>query len=616
MHKAAPRTRERPKTIPKKTIVWGGASLVHGGKRYDVKKLLRLLPEYDPFAFTSGRWYFDTKTAQRALDFFAECQTFIEGSDVAGKPFILEPWQMAIVCNLFGWKDRKTHLRRYKRLFLYVPRKNGKTPLAAAILNYVAFLDNEPGAQIYTAAADKDQAALIFRHASQMASRDPILKKRCRVYRAYKSMEIPQTASFVRVLASDAHNKHGQNAHLVVIDELHAHTDDGELAHVLITSTASRMQPLVIFTTTADYLRDSECNREYDRACLARKGEMGVAGERYLPVIYEAPLGADWTIPETWEIANPNLDVSVRREYLEEEVEKAKLNHLLQNTFQRLHLNIRTEVAEKAFNVDHWLKCRWQTPQLQTPADWRRHWISYLRKEECYAGVDLSSTDDLTALVLYFPRHNVVLPWFWCPTERLALREKKNQFAKYLTWHREGFLEATPGNFVDQDYVFEQIKLVFRDYQVRKIAFDRWGADWIYGAMTKRGMKAERYGQGYREMTPPFNEITLQIAAGDFNHGGNPVLTWMVRNAAVQRDNFGNVRISKPESADKIDGVAGMMMAIGAAMTDEEPGNSRHLFRSMADEFDLDTNKVSEIISETAAHPMAGRFSDDFDDED
>jgi phage terminase large subunit-like protein len=445
--KEAPKPKPPRVFSPPKGVIRGPLTLTHGGKRWRVADLLRCLPKYDPFDVRQAkRWYFDTAAAQKALDFFEKCLRFIEGADVAGKPFVLQRWQAAIVANLFGWKESKTGLRRYRRCLLYVPRKNGKTPLAAGILLYVAFLDKEPGAQIYTAASDKEQASLIYRHAAMMAQNEPILAKRCRAYRSHKTIEIPMTATFVRVLASDAHNKHGQNAHLVVIDELHAHQDDGELCRVLITSTASRTQPLVMYTTTADFLQESECNRVYDQFDRVRKGEAGESGDRFLPIMYEADLTDDWTKPEVWAKANPNLNVSVRPDYLEEQVDEAKRNHLLQNDFCRLHLNIRTEVAEKAFDMTHWASCWKPSPQYSNAVEWRNFWLAKLRGEKCHAGVDLSSTDDVTALVLFFPAHKVVLPFFWCPTAKLDARQKKSAFTRYRDWQRDGFIMPLDGD--------------------------------------------------------------------------------------------------------------------------------------------------------------------------
>ena len=320
------------------------------------RDLLSLLPGYDSEATADPSDYFDAEAAQLALDFFRECLTFIEG-ERAGEPFELEPWQQAIVAALFGWK-RADGTRRYRESLIYVPRKNGKSPFCAGITLLVAYADGEPGAQLYSAAADRDQAALIFRHCAGMIARDPDLASRSRVYRSFKSIEFPDNSVY-KALSSDADTKHGLGAHLVIVDELHAHPD-AELVETLVTSTAARRQPLVIYITTADYNRVSICNQKYEYACKVR--DQILEDSSFLPVIYEALPDDDWTDPEVWRKANPNLGVSVKLEYLERECRRAKAEPSYQNTFRRLHLNQRTSQDTRWLSVEDWEACKVELP--------------------------------------------------------------------------------------------------------------------------------------------------------------------------------------------------------------------------------------------------------------
>jgi phage terminase large subunit-like protein len=270
---------------------------------------LRLIPGYDPFV-TAGDAWLDHDRAKMAIEFFPEMLHHIEG-DVAGQPFALEPWEQAIIGNLFGWvrQDAKGRIvRRYRKCLLYVPRKNGKTPLAAGICLYVLFCDGEPGAQIYGAGASGDQAAKLYRHAVGMVRREPMLEGRCTIYGGQNARSIvlkEDEGSSYRVISADAPTAHGGNSHMVLIDELHA-LENGELVEVMETSMASevRAQPLLVYITTADYDRPSVCNRVHKYACAVRDngGDPAKPGfdPTFLPVIYEAGKDDDWRWTEQW----------------------------------------------------------------------------------------------------------------------------------------------------------------------------------------------------------------------------------------------------------------------------------------------------------------------------
>jgi phage terminase large subunit-like protein len=551
---------------------------------HKVVDIIRLIPGYDPFRDAKD-FYFDTAEAQKVLDFFEECLRFIEGGNVAGKPFVMQPWQMAVVCNIFGWKEITTGFRRYKEVMLYVPRKNGKTPLAAGIVIYCLFCDKEAGKQIYSAAADREQAALVYRHAKGMIAVEPELAERCVIYKSMKSIEFKGTPDLYRALSSDAETKHGLNANVIITDELHAHKKR-DLVDTLETSQASRDQPLMIHTTTADYNRPSICNEKYGYAVMVRDGMEGACDPSYLPILYEAKLDDDWTDPKVWRKANPNFGISVTETYIRNMVSKAKLNVSKQNPFKRLHLNIRTESADRLFDMEHWRHQKWKKDRNETAQRWRARMMGELRGKRCYAGLDLSSTNDLTGFSLWFPEDNIVLPFCWCPGESMEIRQREKGIP-YLEWANMGFIEPTSGRYIDQTHIFNSICSLGQMFHIAKIGFDRWGAQWMYVELAKHGFDCLRYGQGFGEMTGPVKRVAVLLGQLAFNHGGNPVLEWCFRNASgVYKDapkrlsndgivpdsaKDGQVRPDKQTSGEKIDLCVSTLMAIGVADSDEDP---------------------------------------------
>src|SRR3990172_411099 len=299
-----------------------------------------------------GGFWFDEQAAEKRVRFIETCLTHVKG-EWAGRPFLLEEWQKKIVLALFGWK-RPDGMRRFRKVFLYVPRKNGKTMLLAAILLVMFYVDQEPGAEVYNVAGDRAQAKICFNIAKRMVESSPVLRKRTEIWKS--SMDDPATGSTFQALSSDAPGKHGTNPHAVGFDELHVQKND-ELYEAMTTGDVARRQPVVIFATTADTMRKSVCNAEYDYACSVRDGL--VPDPHYLPAIFECPKDsdgnyADWTQESTWRAANPNYGISVKPETLREAVERAKEDPSKQNQVMRLNLNIRTEQVTRWLSVDKW----------------------------------------------------------------------------------------------------------------------------------------------------------------------------------------------------------------------------------------------------------------------
>lgn len=548
--------------------------------------LLTLLPGYDPVA-TAGDAWFEPAAAQLAIDFIEECCVHIEG-DKRGQPFLLERWQKCFVANLFGWmvKDELGRVvRRYREALLYVARKNGKTPLVAAIMLYIFFCDGEPGAQCYISAKSRLEAGKLFRHLKAMVKAEPELDDRCRIYggtaQAGQSKSIVLTSdenSFIQVTAGEA--EHGGTTHAAAIDELHEQPNR-DLVDTLSTSTVSlnRKQPLLIMLTTADTIGPSICNEKYEYACRVRKpvSEGGIEDRAFLPAIYEVPIEDNWEDESVWPKANPNLGVSVSLEGLRRDAKKAKEVPAFQNTFRRLYLNTQTEQAKRVIPMDKWAACK------------RAIDLEKLKGRPCRLALDIGATSDFCALARIFPHDDgttveipldyddpakgtrkvtrrtiTALLTFWLP-ERPVRRNPRME-ALIEAWKRDGFIRTTPGDTVDYDQVFEDILKIIKPYQFTGMAFDRGfqGAA-IGNAMTKHwgASNVFWYPQGILSMNPPFRELLELVAVQRFHHDDNPVLTWMAGNTAAE-ERGGLMKPSKEKSAEKIDGITAVVMGIGS----------------------------------------------------
>lgn len=515
--------KRRPKPTPEpasssaaaEPVADGGAGLP---PRW--KKLLRLIPGYDPFAGAEGCW-FDAAAAERALDFFAEMLRHIEGG-VAGVAFRLEPWQTAVVANLFGWKRRDDAgrvVRRYRELFFYVPRKNGKTPLCAGIGLFVFFCDDEPGQQGFIAAKDREQAGLLFRQMKGMVEQNSLLAGRCKVYggNAQGGMSrsfVKPDNSFLKVISGDGGGKHGGNSHLIIIDELHEQ-DDADLMTALQTSMTSenRKQPIMICLTTADYDRPSVCNDKYRKAKRVQ-AEPGY-DPAFLPVIYEADPKADPYDPATAAGCNPNLGVSVSRAELARLAKQAQDDPAFNVEFLRLHLNVRTQkLVENAIDLIAWDQAAGDPLTLADIPD----------GTACWAGLDLGWRDDFAALDLLFPEGDdglKAVSVFWLP-EQTRRDMRAMPFRDFLAG---GWVNRTEGNTTDFRAIREVLDLVRERFDLRKLCMDPSYARSEVTDLGDAGFDLELFRQNKGTYTPPWKWLTADgIKAKKLRHGGNSTL--------------------------------------------------------------------------------------------
>jgi phage terminase large subunit-like protein len=494
--------------------------------------------------------HFDRAAGEHVLKFF----TILKHSkgEWAGRPIMLEPWQQFLLWCLFGWR-RADGTRRFRTAYIEVARKNGKSTMGAGIGLYLLSADGEPGAEIYSAATKRDQARITHLEAVRMVRASPMLRKRIRTFR--DNLNIEGTASKFEPLGADADTLDGLNIHGAIVDEIHAHKTR-EVWDKIDTGTGARRQPLMFGITTAGFDRQSLCWQlnEYSKKVL----DGLIEDDSFFGLIYTLDEDDDWQDEATWIKSNPNLNVSKKIDDLRRKCARAIEMPSAQNSFLRLELNIWTQSETKWMPIEHWRQCG-------LPLD-----FSKLAGRTCYGGLDLSSTLDLTALELVFPPLAgedvyLVLSRFWMPKDNIQKRVHDDR-VPYDAWQRGGFIEATPGNVIDYDFIFAQIEKDAKQFKIAEIAFDRWGAARVSNVLQAQGLTMIEFGQGFASMSPPMKELERLVMAHQIAHGNNPVLNWMADNVVAGLDPAGNIKPDKERSREKIDGIVAMLMGLDRAM--------------------------------------------------
>jgi len=519
------------------------------------------LAGYDPTRDADG-FVFDSEKAQRVVGFFEAFLKHQKGLE-AGKPFTLLPWQRDFLATLFGWVDADGR-RRYRRTWLEIPRKNGKSTLSSGLGLYLLFGDGEQSAEVVSAAGDRDQAAIVFDVAKGMIQGDAMLSKLAQVYR--REIKYPRTNSVFKVISSDAGTKHGMNISGLIADEVHV-WPNRDLWDTLHTSMGARAAPLSIAITTAGHSRTSIAWEQHDYALKVRDGT--IKDERFLPVVYAAPEGSDWTEPETWHIANPSLGKSISLEYLEQECKRAKEVPGYVNTFLRLHLNVWTEQQTRWLPMDSWDASGSQIDPGK------------LDGQECWLGVDLATTQDTTCVAAVFPGADgtiTVLPHFFLPKDNIEAKERNDRLP-YRAWASEGHITLTPGVVTDYSYVEAKIMDLVERYKVQEVTLDRWNATDISTRLSEQGANITWIGQGYRSLSAPSKRLEELVLSGKLIHGDHPILRAQASQVMIETDPAGNIKPSKRASGSKanserIDGIVALVMGLGRCMDSGESKTS------------------------------------------
>ena len=503
--------------------------------------------------FMASSSHYDKKKADFAVEFI---QNLRHTKGIwSGKPFTLLPWQEQIIRDVFG-VVKENGYRQFNTAYIEVPKKNGKSELAAAVALLLCCGDREERAEVYGCAADRQQASIVFEVAADMVRMCPALNKRVKILSSQKRIVFQPTNSFYQVLSAEAYSKHGFNIHGVVFDELHTQPDRKLYDVMTKGSGDARMQPLFFLITTAGTDTHSICYETHQKAKDILEGRK--IDPTFYPVIYGADESEDWTDPKVWKKANPSLGETIGMDKVRDACNSAKQNPGEENSFRQLRLNQWVKQAVRWMPMIAWDKCAINVDEEE------------LEGRVCYGGLDLSSTTDITAFVLVFPPLDdedtfKVLPYFWLPEDNVSLRVNRDH-VPYDLWVRQDLVETTEGNVVHYAEIERFITKLGEKYNIREIAYDRWGATMLVQQLEGEGFTVVPFGQGFKDMSPPTKELMKLVLEQRIAHGGHEVLRWMMDNIFIRTDPAGNIKPDKEKSTEKIDGAVAMIMALDRAI--------------------------------------------------
>lgn len=544
---------------------------------------------FDDLRFAEKRGFrFDKALAQRAIEFFPDVLCLAEGEH-AEQPFRLSPFQQFCTGSLFGWVDKQGY-RRFNTAYIEIGKGNGKSPWAAGIGIYGMIADDEPGAQIYSAATTRDQAKIVWCDAEKMIEASPSLTRR--IVKTVNNLAFPPLQSFFRPVASDHSKLDGFRPHMVIADEVHEHPS-ALVIDKMRAGFKGRRQPLIIEITNSGVDRKSICfqHHEYSRKVL----EGSIQNDAWFAYVCALDVCAkcaaqgkttpaddcedcdDWRDERTWIKANPNLGVSVTLKYLREQVKEACEMPSKQNIVRRLNFCQWTEQVTRWLDMTVW-DCNDGAVDVEA-----------LKGRECYGGIDLATTTDIAALVLVFPTDEEdadqtqiepdegvpprltrkasydVLTRFWVPADNILVRARRDR-VPFDVWRDKGLITATPGNVVDYDQIRADVRELAETFNLVELAFDPWNATQLSTQLGEGdGIAMVQLRQGFISMNEPTKEVEKLLLGKKLRHGGNPVLRWMASNVAVKQDAAGNIKPDKSKSTERIDGIVALVMAIARA---------------------------------------------------
>lgn len=547
---------------------WGAG---HYRENYPVCKLVRQARERQKRDLEASLndpdfpYYYDDAAADDAV-WFIEQLVQVEG-EWRGHPLILEAWQeWDIVRPVFGWRKKSDGYRRFRTAYVEIPRRNGKTTLAAAICAYMLIADREARAQVYSGATKEDQARIVWEMCRDMLQASPTLRGEAQ---AFKSAIVNyELASSFKPLGRDSKAHDGFSVHGAVIDEYHAHKTP-DVMNVLASGRGSRRQPLLFIITTAGIGTASPCRKEHNLAQRILSGILN--NDEYFAYITTVDDPDKWEDPEEWKKANPNLGVSVYVDGFASEFKEAQQSADKQNEFKRKKLNIWTEQATRWIPMDAWSRCDGLIDR------------EALRGARCFAGLDLGITRDISALALVFQVGKAIreetgeelpliqlLMRYWCPEETLEQRYLTDG-VNYPQWAAEGWLTPTPGASTRYDIIRRDINALQEEFEIAEVAIDRAHAHQLMVELADDGLTIVKHSQGFGAMNFPCRSLEEAVLETRLRHGNDPVMRWMMSNVAIARDAYENIRMVKDKSGDRIDGPVAAAMGIGRLLVAPEP---------------------------------------------
>jgi len=496
---------------------------------------------------------YSQEKADRVCSFLSKFVTMSKGRQWAGKPMQLMDWQVREVIEpLFGWVDA-ANMRRYRRAYIEVPKKQGKSTLMAGLVLYFLLADEEPGAEVYGAAVDRIQAGLIYREVAQSVRRSPRLSEILEVVDSRSTIIHKASGSRYTCLSADSWRAEGINASAVIIDELHAHRKR-DLVDALLYAGAARSQPMVIAISTAGSDRNSIGYQWHQDAELVMADPS--VNPSFYGRIWAAEEGDDYSDPAVWRKANPSLGHTISEKDFAADYVDAKTNPSKFSSFLRYRLNVWSEADTRWFNPESVAACKAAPTEP----------LEYL---PCWIGVDLASHMDVTCAAFVTRTddgfYDVDL-LAWVPVENVGERERRDQIP-YSTWIREGWLKTTEGCRCDYDQVVADIAAHMANRQARKCGIDLWNAQGVATALQGHGLEVVGIPQNFSRLTAPSKLLESLIATKKLRFQ-SPVWLWMANNACAMTDSNGNVKLDKAKSSEKVDAIAATINALALSMAD------------------------------------------------
>ncbi|MBR4178017.1 MAG: terminase large subunit [Bacilli bacterium] len=488
-------------------------------------------------------YIFDERVSLRPIHFIEKYCRQSKGK-WNGKPLKLELFQKAFIQALFGFIDKDSNCRKYKKAIFFVARKNGKSVLDSAIANYMLTKDNEGGAEIYSIATKKEQAKIVWEESKKMIRKSPCLAKRIRCL--VGGIYYDATDSYFRALASDSNSLDGLNAHLVIADEVHAWKDKN-LLDVMYDSMSARTQPILLETSTMGTVRQNVFDIEYDYASQVIDGT--IQDETLLPIIYELDKEGEWINEDAWYKANPALGAIKSLKDLREKVERAKANPIELVNLLCKDFNIRQNGLNAWLTFDDLNNERIYT-------DWKDTY--------CIAGVDLSSTTDLTCATLLGVKNKEIRikQMYWIPANMLEKKVKDDRIP-YDKWLKAGWLRLSGDSKIDYHDVSNWFLEEVRENDLRPlyVGYDSWNAAFWCDEMKSYGFNMVEVRQGMKTMSSPMKQMKADLIDKKINYNNNPILKWCLSNTIVKMDSNENIQPDKEKSRQRIDGAVSLIDA-------------------------------------------------------
>lgn len=523
----------------------------------------------DELAVAQGYW-FDQDAGDRVCDYLEAfcCQS---KGEWAGRPIELLEWQRDVLIRLFAWK-RPDGRRRFRRCYIEVAKKNGKSTLISALVLFLLLADGEGAPEIYLNACDRKQARIVFDEAARMVESSPDLSSRLEPIESSHRIVWREGNGAIIANSAEAPNKDGLNPSAVIFDELHRQPDS-QLWDVFAYAAAARSQPLTISITTAGEDESGVWFEQREYSEKVNRGE--IPDITHLGVVYRALPDDDIDDEATWAKANPSLGHTIALEDFARDLAEAKETPRKLAGFLRLRLNIISKSDTLFISPEDWTSCDSLRPNLTDLSN---------RRVPCYAGADLSRTTDLTALAAIWGDEASgydLAAWFFMP-EDAVLELSKRDRVPYQQWIREGWIKATPGNVVDYDFIRSTINDLAAEHDLRQLLIDPYNATKLALELREEdGLPVEFLRQGYLSLSAPTKHLELLVKSRKIRNGKNPVMRWMMGNAIVTQDSAGNIKLDKKKSRLKIDGPAALVNAIAAATSDPDTGESVYESRGL-----------------------------------